>query len=295
MSNRSWFYASEGQQKGPFPETQLQDLIARGVVRADTLVWTEGMAGWQKAAEIPGLVPGGSGPPTIPQAGGPVVSAGSYGGGALSIDFGIWEFVWRSIVLTFGLSFVVTAPWALVWYAKWIVPCVQVPGRPNLSFTGNGMTVAGWFFGAIVLVICISLLGLQWLQGLMFFVLIAMYWLSLKWFVANIASNGQPLGLSFSGTYWAYLGWTILAFLSLITIVGWAWVYVAWTRWLCRNIQGTRREVVFEGAGLEFLWRSIVIALASSFLIPIPWMYRWKARWLASQTVLVQRSAHAGA
>jgi len=63
MSNRSWFYASEGQQKGPFPEAQLQDLIARGTVRADTLVWTEGMAGWQKAAEIPGLVPGGSGPP----------------------------------------------------------------------------------------------------------------------------------------------------------------------------------------------------------------------------------------
>ena len=70
MSNRSWFYASEGQQKGPFPEAQFQDLIARGIVRADTLVWTEGMAGWQKAAEIPGLVPGGSGPPVIPQAGG---------------------------------------------------------------------------------------------------------------------------------------------------------------------------------------------------------------------------------
>ena len=27
-----------------------------GRVRADTLVWSEGMAGWQKAAEIPGLI-----------------------------------------------------------------------------------------------------------------------------------------------------------------------------------------------------------------------------------------------
>jgi len=52
MSNRSWFYASEGQQKGPFPETQLRDLIVRGTVGPDTLVWTEGMAGWQKAGEI---------------------------------------------------------------------------------------------------------------------------------------------------------------------------------------------------------------------------------------------------
>ena len=45
MSNRNWFYASEGQQKGPLPEAQLRDLITRGMVGADTLVWTEGMAG----------------------------------------------------------------------------------------------------------------------------------------------------------------------------------------------------------------------------------------------------------
>ncbi len=70
MSNRSWFYASNGQQQGPYPEAQLRDLITRGTVRADTLVWSEGMSGWQKAGEIPGLMPGGSGPPAIPQAGG---------------------------------------------------------------------------------------------------------------------------------------------------------------------------------------------------------------------------------
>jgi hypothetical protein len=295
MADRSWFYASDGQQQGPYPEAQLRDLITRGVVRADTLIWTEGMAGWQKAGDIPGMVPGGSGLPSISQAGGVPPGGGGYGysGGALSIDFGIWDFTWRSIVLLFGLSFVVTAPWALVWYTKWIVPCAHVPGRPNLSFTGRAMTVAGWFFGAIVLAICVGLSGVQWLNGLLFFAMIALYWLSLKWLVANIASDGQPLGLSFSGTYWAYLGWTFLAFLSVITIIGWAWVYAAWTRWVCRSIQGTRREVVFNGTGLEFLWRSIVIAIASSFIIPIPWMYRWKARWLASQTVLAERGTYA--
>jgi hypothetical protein len=48
----SWFYASEGKQQGPYPEGQFRDLIAQGVVRPDTLVWSEGMAGWQKAAEF---------------------------------------------------------------------------------------------------------------------------------------------------------------------------------------------------------------------------------------------------
>jgi hypothetical protein len=288
MADRSWFYASEGQQRGPFPEVQLRDLITRGTVRADTLVWTEGMAGWQRAGEIPGLMSVASGPPSIPQAGGPMV-AGGYMGSPLAIDFGILEFTWRSLVLLIGLIFIIPGPWALVWYLNWMVPLVSVPGRPNLSFTGRAMTIAAWFFGAIVLSILVGLSRVQLLNNLMFLVQIALYWLFLKWLVANIASNGQPLGLSFSGSFWAYLGWTVLTIISFITIIGWAWVYVAWMRWVCRNIQGTRREVDFKGTGLEFLWRSIVTALACAFIIPIPWMYRWLTRWLASQTVLAER------
>ena len=76
MSNRSWFYASNGQQQGPYPEAQLRDLITRGTVRADTLVWTEGMSGWQRAGEIPGLVPGGSAPSLCPVP--PVAPAGRW-------------------------------------------------------------------------------------------------------------------------------------------------------------------------------------------------------------------------
>ena len=293
MSNRSWFYASSGQQQGPYPEAQLRDLITRGMVGADTLVWTEGMSGWQRAGDIPGLVPGGSGPPFIARPGGPPPMAGSYSGGPLSIDFGILEFTWRTLVLAVGLIFIIPAPWVLVWYIKWLVPCVRVPRRPNLSFVGEAMTIVPWFFGALVLVVGVALTGIQWLNNLMFFVQVALYWLFLRWFVANLASNEQPLGLSFSGSFWAYLGWTVLTILSIFTIIGWAWVYVAWMRWFCRNIQGTRREVVFIGTGLEFLWRAIVTAIASSFLIPIPWMYRWMSQWLASQTVLAERGASA--
>src|SRR5688572_460086 len=99
MAARSWFYASEGQQQGPYPEIQLRELIARGTITADTLVWTEGMANWQRAGEIPGLAPGGSAPPVMPRSGAPLTSAGGYRDGPLSIDFEIWDFVWRSIVL----------------------------------------------------------------------------------------------------------------------------------------------------------------------------------------------------
>ena len=53
--------------------------------------------------------------------------------------------------------------------------------------------------------------------------------------------------------------------------------------------------VIFIGSGLEFLWRSIVAVIASAFIIPIPWVYRWMSQWLASQTVLADRGAQANA
>src|SRR5204863_9693857 len=81
MSN--WFFAAIGQQQGPYPEAQFRDLIGNGTVRADTLVWTEGMAGWQKAGEVPGLVATPPGPPTL-QHGAPPMMAGSASGAPAS-------------------------------------------------------------------------------------------------------------------------------------------------------------------------------------------------------------------
>jgi hypothetical protein len=89
MSNRSWFFASEGKQQGPYPEAQLREFIANGTVTAETLVWTEGMAGWQKAGDIPGLLPGVSGPPAVPPSGMPLTAGRTTTGLPLSVDFSI--------------------------------------------------------------------------------------------------------------------------------------------------------------------------------------------------------------
>jgi hypothetical protein len=293
----SWFYASEGKQQGPYPEGQFRDLIAQGVVRADTLVWSEGMAGWQKAAEIPGLISGGGAPPIIPGGGPPMMGGGSYAGagsaagGSPSVDFGILEFTWRTLVMLIVSCFVIPIPWVFVWYTKWLVSCVKVPGRPNLSFTGNAMTVVPWFFGFIVLAVVVGYTGIQALNVVIFLAEIVLYWMLIKWIVANIASNGQPLGLSFTGSILGYIGWNLLFAISMITIIGWAWVAAAQLRWIYRNIQGTRREIVFRGSGLGILWRAIVAAFLCGFLIPIPWVYRWIMNWFASQTELAPRGS----
>src|SRR6476620_3334974 len=273
MPNRSWFFASQGQQHGPYPEAQLREFIANGTVTAGTLVWTEGMAGWQKAGDIPGLLAGAGGSPP-----GALTAAGGPAGGPLSIDFGIWDLTWRSVVLCIGLVFIIPVPWVLVMYSRWIISRTRAPQRPNLAFTGRPVTLM-WYFAAIALIFCVALIESQLLNYLTIVVQILLYWLFIKWFVANISSDGPPLVLGFSGSFWGYLGWNILAFVSVITIIGWAWVYTAQMRWMCRHVEGTRREIVFKATGLEFLWRSLITALGCVFIITIPWVMRWFIRW----------------
>jgi hypothetical protein len=290
MPERSWFFAANGQQQGPYPEAQFRDFIARGMIRSDTLVWSEGMAGWQRAGDIPGLMSAAGGPPSMPRSGGPLMDTGA-GRWQLSLDMGILDFTWRSIVLVLGCILVIPAPWVIVWYLQWFTSCVQVPGRPNLSFEGRVGTILPWFFGAVVIEILLAAIayesGSRGIGNIGSLLQIALYWLFLKWLIANLASNGRLLGLSFSGSFWAYLGWSILTAISFITIIGWAWVFAAQVRWICRNIQGTRRQVVFKGTGLQYLWRMIVTFIACSFIIPIPWVVRWMLDWQLSQTELV--------
>ena len=291
MSN--WFYAANGQQQGPYPEAQFRDLIANGTLRADTLVWTEGMAGWQKAAEVPGLMPSG-GPPVLPMGGlPPPAGVGVAPGNALSADLSLWGLLGYSIVYVIGMFLVIPAPWTATWAYRWYFACIRVPGRPNISFTGQ----PGDIWWAFILLGLSSYIGVydSTFQLIQFVLQAVLSWFVLRWTLSNIASNGQKIPISFEGSIWGYVGWQILLVVSFITIVGWAWVVTAMTRWICRNISGTRREIVFNGSGLQVLWRTIVLALLCSLIIPIPWMLRWYARWFVSQFALTPRGAMAGA
>ena len=294
MSNRSWFYASNGQQQGPFPEAQLRDLITRGTVRADTLVWSEGMSGWQRAGEIPGLVPGGSGPPFVPQAGGPPpMSSGGYGGysgGPLSVDLPLWGFLGRGIVFVIGFLLVIPAPWVAVWFYKWMASRINVPGRPNFAFTGQVGDI-WWVFMAMAILTYVGSTDLYYFQYLAIPIQAFLSWMVVRWIAANLASNGEHLPISFNGSALGYIGWDLLMYISVISIIGWAWVITAWMRWNCRNIGGTQREVIFNASGLEMLWRTIVFAIGCGFIIPIPWAMRWYTSWYVSQFALADRTA----
>ncbi len=290
MSN--WYYAANGQQQGPFGDAQFRDLIGNGTVRADTLVWTEGMAGWQKAAEIPGLMPSGGPPPTPYGSPPPMMGGGTAGvasGNAISADLPVWGLLGRAIVYVIGVTLVIPAPWVATWMYRWFVSRIRVPGRPNLSFTGQ----AGDIWWVFVLLGLSSYIGIydNAFQIIGFILQAVLGWLVFRWVVSNLASNGQKLPITFDGSIWAFIGWQVLMVISFITIIGWAWVATAMARWICRNISGTRREVVFNATGLQMLWRTLVAVLLSFLIIPIPWILRWFARWYISQVALAPRAA----
>jgi GYF domain 2 len=287
MSN--WFYAANGQQQGPFPDAQLRDLVASGTVRADTLVWTEGMAGWQKAGEVPGLMADAGGPPSLPHGGPPSMMGAGGSGQAISADLPLWPLLGRTLLYVIGMLLVIPAPWVATGFYRWFASRMQVPGRPNFSFTGQ----VGDIWWVFVLLALLGLVGAYDATYQIVAVVLqaVLSWMVLRWVVSNLASNGQKIPTAFDGNVWTYIGWQILMLVSFITIIGWAWVVTAWIRWICRNISGARREILFNGTGLEVLWRTIVLALVCALIIPIPWMLRWYARWYISQFALAPHGA----
>jgi hypothetical protein len=293
MADRSWFFASQGQQQGPYPEAQLHQFIASGRVTAETLVWTEGMAGWQKAGEVPGLMAGGGAPPAFPQSGA-VMSAGGHGGSALSLDIGVWSFLGRGLLLVIGLFLVIPAPWTSTSFYRWVASRIRVPGRPNFAFDGQPLDI--WYVFVITgLMSYAGLSGSNWVHLIAIPLQAFLSWMIVRWVASNLSSNGQPLPIAFTGSALTYVGWSVLTYISLITIIGWAWVITAWMRWNCRNISGTRREITFLATGWEVLWRTVLFVLACAFLIPIPWVLRWYTTWYVSQFALVERGAYANA
>ncbi|HLW92099.1 MAG TPA: DUF4339 domain-containing protein, partial [Roseiarcus sp.] len=202
MTDRSWHIAKDGKQAGPYPEEQLRDFIAKGIIDRNTLVWTEGMAAWQRAGDTPGLFPSTyAPPPPAPFAGGPpaaatavtAMAAGGTGTGAanhLEADFGPFGLLGRYLLFAIGTILIVTAPWAAASFYRWLVSHIRVPGRPNLAFEGKAGDI-WWVFVLMPLSSFVPLVGP--------FLNLFFAWLALKWVVRNISSQGRLLPLTFTG------------------------------------------------------------------------------------------------
>jgi len=197
---------------------------------------------------------------------------------------GTWAFFGRSLLLMLGEVLIIPSPWTSAAYYRWCVAHIRVPGSRQPAFAGQAGDI-WWVF------ILLALLGYAgayngWLE-LAFAVLdVLLYWFVIRWFFAMITWQDQTTRLTFTGSFLGLLGWSVLCWLSILTVVGWAWTLTAMTRWMCRHVVGAERPLSFTASGWGLLWRSFVLVLCSILIIPIPWISRWYAAWVVSQFYL---------
>jgi hypothetical protein len=48
-----WYYVEGGKQVGPVSEAELADLLRRGRISANTLVWAKEMSDWTRVSDVP--------------------------------------------------------------------------------------------------------------------------------------------------------------------------------------------------------------------------------------------------
>lgn len=154
MFDRSWFYSSEGQQKGPCSEAEFRDLLAKRKVNADTLVWSEGMPGWAKARDVPGLLTDVPQPTTLLPQGDAIQERTSGPGKMQELDVTLgkvlrvyWLFLWRSLVGSILIGFVLGF---VIGFA------LHVFGAPP-TLTKTTSSLAGAVIGVIWSVVCMRM------------------------------------------------------------------------------------------------------------------------------------------
>jgi hypothetical protein len=293
MAEAYYYVDDAGRQQGPVGVDEIDGLVRHGTVRAETLAWTAGMSDWARADSISAFAPAfARSPPPISARAGTAAAAPD---GALTGAFPAWGLFWRAIVFGLGIVLIVPAPWAGVWFYKWVAGNVVLPGGRPLRLQ-SGVGEAWWLFAGFgvsqgVATALNIALDVQWgglISAILGFVL---GWAQIRWFCAHVGTDDGSTKIAFVGGVAGYLGWGVLVAASSVTVIGWAWGLKYWLRWICRNVEGAP-SFAFNGGGWAILWRTLLLGCGSVLVIPIPWLLKWYANWMISQfsTVAAGRS-----
>lgn len=208
------------------------------------------------------------------------------------------DFLGRGLLAVVAAVMIIPAAWGLVPLLRWGCGQIRFSDGTRAEFVGQAVQI--WSISATLMLavlmqhmVSVNGLGLH----LFFRFLIPLFFLPLtsllallliRWFLRSIClSCATPL--RFTGSYLPFLGWMTANFLAPLTIIGWAWVHVAFCRWCARNIEGGSNKVLFLAPGHEYLWRMVLVVLASILIIPIPFVILWFCRWFISQIEIEAR------
>ncbi len=205
----------------------------------------------------------------------------------------LFGYLFLSMLLAY---LVIPAGWGLVLLMVWYVSKIKASDDSIFTFSGkfgqialvaslNGALALGYFiysrshhpFGTMALVYVLYYLVSA---------TIATYFI--RWTIANLEYNNVKR-FKFEGSYWSVIGWMMLIYFFIFSIIGWAWVTVAYFRWLCSktiDIEGSGIVWKFQAKGITYLWRTICLIIFCLPVISIPWAILWYYKWFISQCEL---------
>lgn len=173
----AWYYAQDGQQRGPVELAELQGMLESGRLARQDLVWTEGMPQWVASTQVPALAPAmpplPSAAPTIPptQAQAPAGAApmvpayqtpySPYAPQSPHMGLAVTSLV-LSLLSFMGFWILTSIPGAICGH-------IALKGmRRTGDFRGQGLAVAGFWVGLIV-----SLFALLLIVGFIVIIVVA--------------------------------------------------------------------------------------------------------------------------
>lgn len=201
----------------------------------------------------------------------------------------LWSHISTPMVLAWAASvaLAIAGAWIFAVGCRWFCRHLWLSNAATADFSGRGGQIVGWW---IVWLIGGRRWNLGDFEGPA--VDIAIYlvgiWATLgigRWFVAHVElSSGERF--RFLGSYGELLGWQVLLALSVLTVIGWAWVLAAIYRWMAQKTSSGDRVLRFHGDGVQVLWRTLATVFFSIPVVTIPWAWLWYVRWLVCTTTI---------
>jgi hypothetical protein len=199
------------------------------------------------------------------------------------------QYLGWSLLTCLLLYLIIPAIWGIQMLWRWFVSKVRLNDGKQPVYTGNithlwwagclyGLLACAAFIQVVIKddtlrVVARYIIPLLLLPGTA-----ALQLVILKELAAN---TELPSGehLVFKGAYGQLLGFTYVVFISVFTVVGWAWAIESMMRWYCLNTQTRENRLEFTGRGHELLWRGLVAYTACIPLFSSPWAISWFMKW----------------
>lgn len=205
-----------------------------------------------------------------------------------------------SLWLDIAQYLMVPAPWVGKSYYRWLVDHIEFKNGISKTFVGEVPEI--WW--AFVLTGIIDLKGTipfkyldaaglsfmhSWISNVLLIpITIYLHYSIICWVVNSIELDSDKR-LRFLGTFLEYLWRIVLLVLSILSVIGWAWVAASFARWFFKNTGHDSYDFEFFGSGEQILWRTLATILGCVLIIPIPWVTLWLFKWFLSNVRVSSR------